>query len=101
MSNLSVLAQNTLAGLSETAGLLYLNLLDTYQGWNSPTGERQAFFEADRYESLVAGKLDHILENYPGFEQMPPRIKADLKAFLTNRWKNNFTGKKERRQCAV
>jgi hypothetical protein len=94
MSNLPVLTQNTLAGLSEGAGLLYLDLLDKYQGWNSVNGERKAFFKADRYERLCGGVADHIIDAYPGFNHVPSDVKTSVKSFIKDRWKNNFIAPK-------
>jgi hypothetical protein len=95
VSNLPVIAQNTLAGLSEGAGLLYLDLLDKYQGWNSVQGERKAFFEADRYERLCGDVTDHIIDAYPGFSHVPSDVKTSVKSFLKDRWENNFMDKEK------
>ena len=89
MSNYSTLQQNTLLGFSETAGCLYLNLLDKYQGWNTNDGERMAFLEAHRYENSVGETLDYILDGAPMWS-LDPSTKKSLSGFFADRWRHNF-----------
>jgi dsDNA-binding SOS-regulon protein len=83
MHNNSILEQNTLYGLSESAGVLYLKLLDQFQG-----DERRAFLVADRYDRAVGGTLDHILSHMPDAPDAETRKK--LSVYFSERWRNNF-----------
>ena len=84
MSNYSILQHNTLYGLSETAGILYLRLCDQYRD------ERRAFLEADRYDNRCGEVLHKVLYEYPGFAEIPQQVKTDLSRFMSERWRNNF-----------
>ena len=94
MNNLPILTQNTLLGLSEGGGLLYLDLLDKHQGWNNVQNEHKAFFEAHNYDSKVGCVFDHIIDNYDSFSNISKDIKTSMKSFMKDRWKNNFMDKK-------
>ncbi|MES2783401.1 MAG: hypothetical protein V4657_11435 [Pseudomonadota bacterium] len=83
MSNHSTLERNTLDGFSEAAGILYLKLIDVYQGH-----ERKAFMAACRFEERCAGVLDYILRNGP--MALDAKTKAELSAFFSERWRHNF-----------
>ncbi|GGZ02546.1 hypothetical protein [Novosphingobium colocasiae] len=87
MSNYSTLQRNTLAGLSETAGALYLTLLDVFQG-HTRDGERKAFLAACDYDKQVGSTLDRILRHMPGAPG--PMVHAQLSAFFADRWRYNF-----------
>ncbi len=89
-SNLPILAQNTLLGLSETAGILYLKLLDQFEGWSNPANERRAFLTACDYEDRCGSVLGHILTAYPGFSHVAGKTRADLSRFFSERWRHNF-----------
>ena len=89
MSNYRTIERNTLDGLSEMAGILYLRLLDVFQG-HTPEGERKAFLAACRYEAGCAGVLDYILENYDFAFEKNSKAKSDLKEFFAKRWQYNF-----------
>lgn len=91
MSNATILAENTLAGFSDGAQKLYLDLMDKYRGWSDRAGERRAFFEAYRYERLVGRTVAYILRNAPTIQQGPHIVK--LERFLADRWRHNFMGK--------
>lgn len=84
MSNNSILEQNTLAGFSETSGILYLKLIETTQS------EKKAFLLADTYERLTGNKLDKILREFPGFSGMPAEVRTALSKFFSERYRNNF-----------
>jgi hypothetical protein len=90
MSNYSPLIQNTLDGLSETAGALYLSLLDVMQG-HTKEGERKAFWTACQYDDGVGGVIDYILNNMPNAPDEATR--ASLSRFFAKRWQNNFMGR--------
>jgi hypothetical protein len=90
MSNYSPLQHNTLAGMSETAGILYLKLCEKYQAHKSPAYERRAFFDACKFEEKCAGVFDHILHRYEGFAHIPADVKTSLADFMAGRWLNNF-----------
>lgn len=83
MSNYSILQQNTLLGLGETAGVLYLRLCDQFRD------ERRAFFEACRFDKRVAGPLDRIWRS-PCFDDMPDHTRQELNVFMAERWRHNF-----------
>lgn len=89
MSNYSVLQQNTLAGLSDGAGKLYLDLCDRYQAHKSDASERRAFLEASRYDERVGGVIDHILRNYPCGD-LPSETITSLSQFFADRYRHNF-----------
>lgn len=89
MSNYTILAQNTLDGLSETAGILYLKLLDVFEGHRSKDGERKAFLTACRYEDKCGEVIDYILRNSSA-HSIDSRTMADLSRFFAERWRNNF-----------
>jgi dsDNA-binding SOS-regulon protein len=78
---------NTLNGLSETAGELYLKLLDVMQG-HTREGERKAFMSACRYDQKCGEVLDYILRNAPNAPDERTRI--ELSRFFAERWRNNF-----------
>lgn len=86
--NLPLLVRNTCDGLTEGGQKLYLDLLDRFQGWSKPEGERQAFALANRYDAEASSVLDHIFANAALF-QRGPHI-CELKRFIAERWKNNF-----------
>lgn len=82
MDNHSILERNTLDGLSEPSGILYLKLLDVFQG-----NERRAFLVACRFEDRCAGLLDYI------FQHLLPSNKNtrhELSQFFSERWRHNF-----------
>lgn len=87
MSNYSILEENTLAGFSETAGCLYLKLLDVFQG-----DERRAFLTACRYEDEAGGVLDYIMLHGPvgPTGQLDPITYRELSRFMAERWRHNF-----------
>lgn len=87
--NYSTLQRNTLDGLSETAGFLYLKLVDTLQGHRPGPAERQAFLEACRYDEVVGRALDRIMLS--GCD-MDPQSGAyrELSAFFAERYRHNF-----------
>lgn len=91
MSNYSILMQNTLDGLSETAGCLYLKLLDVFQG-HTKEGERKAFLAACDYEEKFGATLDYILRNMP--DAPDDETRATLSQFFSERFRNNFMGEK-------
>ena len=98
MSNMTVLQQNTLAGLSETAGMLYLALVDKYQGHRAGPGERRAFMEAAKYDERTGNVIDYILTNCPldhwadTPRPLPQRARTELSSFFAERWRHNFIG---------
>ena len=81
--NYSTIQKNTLDGLSESAGVLYLKLCDVFCG-----DERRAFLEACRYEDRVARVLGYILRRAP--LTIDDRTRTDLSTFFAERWRNNF-----------
>ena len=83
MSNYSILQQNTLDGFSESAGILYMKMLDVFQ-----QNEHKAFMAACRYEDKCAGVLDYILRNMPNAPDDETR--CILSQFFADRWRNNF-----------
>ena len=83
MSNHSILEQNMLYGFSETAGMLYLKLIDVFQGC-----EKKAFLAAYYYECKAGAALDHILTFMP--KAPDEKTKAELSKFFSERWRNNF-----------
>lgn len=94
MRNLAPLQLNTLAGFSETAGALYLDLLDKFEGWADRTGERKAFWTACRYEQECGEALDYILRENP-VHDLDARTMSDLSQFFAARWRNNFMTRAE------
>lgn len=90
MSNYSVLQRNTLDGLSDMAGILYLKLCDAFEAHKGAANERKAFLAACRFENGCAETLDHILTRYPGFAHI---ALADLRRFFAERWRHNFMPK--------
>jgi len=89
MSNYSTLTENTLMGLSEMAGILYLKLLDAYQGHSSAANERKAFYAACHFDNNAGDVLDYILRNNP-VHNLPEKIISELSEFFAARWRNNF-----------
>jgi hypothetical protein len=85
VDNYSILERNTLDGFSEPAGILYLKLLDVFQG-----DERRAFIVACRYEDRFAALIDYILRNMPGPLRPNEKTRRDLFQFFTDRWRHNF-----------
>jgi hypothetical protein len=83
--NHSILERNTLAGFSEAAGMLYLRLLDQYQG-----DEQRAFMAANQFEDQCAATLGNIIERYPGFLDITTGTKSKLSRFFAERWRHNF-----------
>ena len=90
MSNYSILQQNTLAGLSETAQCLYLKLLGVFQG-HTKDGERKALFAASRYDDRFGDVIDYIMRNCPN--KPDDKTRQSLSAFFAERWRNNFMPK--------
>lgn len=84
-SNYSHLEENTLAGLSEAGGILYLKLVEKYNG-----NETKAFLAAHKYDNTCGEVLSHILKNGPTFESYPEEVRKNLLTFLTERYRNNF-----------
>ena len=91
MSNYSILMQNTLDGLSETAGALYCKLLDAFEAHKSPNNERRAFLAADRYDRQCGEVLDYIIRNNPANHVGDETLTA-LAHFFAERWRHNFMG---------
>lgn len=91
--NYSTLQRNTLDGLSETAGCLYLKLLDTLEAHRSQHNERIAFLIACRYDSQVGGVIDYILRHFYHLNKSDPETFAILSQFFSERWRNNFMEK--------
>lgn len=89
-SNHSILTANTLLGLSEPAQLLYLTLLDRYQGHTDRRGEHRALFAATRFERRCAGTIAYILEHAPTMQEFPPSVRTSLHQFFAERWRHNF-----------
>lgn len=83
MSNYSILQKNTLDGFSESAGILYLKMLDVFQ-----QNERKSFLVACRYEDKCAGVLDYIMRNMPNAPDAETR--QSLSQFFAKRWRHNF-----------
>jgi len=86
MDNYTTLQRNTLDGLSETAGILYLRLCDQYRD------ERKAFWEACRYDDSVGATFDYIVRNSPAHNLDESTI-TSLSRFMSERWRHNFMGK--------
>jgi len=83
MGNYSTLQHNTLDGLSEMAGMLYLKLTDVLRN------ERKAFIAACRFEDNCAATIDHILRNSP-VHDLDEKTMSELSRFFSERWRNNF-----------
>ena len=86
-NNYSILQRNTLDGFSETAGCLYLKLLDVFQGHKSGDSERRAFLEACLYEDAGGGHVGKMLHN-PIHNASGETI-SGLSLFFSERWRNN------------
>ena len=84
--NYSTLERNTLHGLSEPAGHLYLKLLDKYQGSNR-SGEKRAFLEACRYDEQVGRVTAKMLQGAPHFADAETR--SEVGRYLAERWMHN------------
>lgn len=98
MTNYSPLQANTLAGLSETAGCLYLKLLEVFEAHKSPANERRAFLAADYYEQNAGAVLDYILRHNPVHRLDEPTLQS-LSAFFAERWRHNFMPRIEARRA--
>lgn len=94
VTNYSILQENTLAGFSETAGCLYLRLLDIFQNH-----ERKAFLAAREYEekcgkfiNLSFRKSLEIAYESPEiqFSQSAEDTLAQLSDLFAKRWLHNF-----------
>lgn len=95
MDNYSPLQRNTLAGLSDISGLLYLQLCDKYEAHKSQDRERRAFLDACECEEKMGEVISHIIYEYPGFETVSEEVKHDLCSFFMKRWLNNFMEKRK------
>lgn len=87
--NYTTLQRNTLDGLSETAGCLYLKLVDAFEGHRSRANERRAFLTACRYEDGCGEVIDYILRNNP-VHDLDARTLTSLSQFCAERWRHNF-----------
>jgi len=91
MGNYSPLMRNTLDGLSDGAGSLYLKLFEKYQG-----DERKAFLEACRYEESCGEVVSLMIEKaceisaQDGIVATNPNARRDLEVFFADRWRHNF-----------
>jgi hypothetical protein len=83
MTNYSFLEQNTLSGFSETAGILYMKLLDVFQG-----DERKAFWAANRYEDKCGNVIGYILDNMP--KAPDSKTRHQISQFFSERYRHNF-----------
>jgi hypothetical protein len=88
-TNYSILQQNTLAGLSETAGLLYLKLLDVFEAHRSRENECRCLLAACRYDDQAGNVLDFIMRNSPA-HNLDAGTLSKLSAFFADRWRHNF-----------
>lgn len=86
-SNYAPIHRNTLDGLSETAGFLYMTLVDAFQG-HTRGGERRAFLAACDYDDKCGSALDHIMRRMPGAPS--PEVRSLLSKFFAERWRHNF-----------
>ncbi|MEO9521687.1 MAG: hypothetical protein ABJC88_16920 [Parasphingorhabdus sp.] len=93
MSNYSTLTQNTLAGLGDMAGALYLDLLDIYQGHSNRSNEKKAFLAACDFDERGGGFLDYVLDNSP-VHNLDRKAKVELSEFMAKRYRINFMEKK-------
>ena len=89
-SNYSPLQRNTLDGLSETAGVLYMRLLDAFEAHKAAANERRAFLAACDYDERAGTTLDYILRYSP--MNVDDKTRSELSAFFATRWRNNFMG---------
>jgi hypothetical protein len=87
--NYSPLQRNTLDGLSETAGVLYLRLCDAFEAHRSRANERRAFYAACDYEDKVGAPLDFVLRHNP-VHAIDESTFSALSTFFAERWRNNF-----------
>lgn len=87
-TNYSILETNTLDGLSEGGGVVYMRLIDKYQG-----NERKAFALACVFDDSCGSVLEYILVNGP--IDCTPKVRSELLAFHAQRWLNNFLDKYE------
>lgn len=87
--NYTPLQCNTLDGLSEMAGCLYLDLCDLYRAHESQANERRAFLEACRFEDQAARTIDYIMDNNPVWT-LNAEVKSQLSQFFATRWLHNF-----------
>lgn len=83
MGNYSTLQRNTLDGLSEMAGMLYLKLTDVYRN------EHKAFIAACRFEDNCAATIDYILRSSP-VHNLDEKTMSEISHFFSERWRNNF-----------
>lgn len=81
MSNYSVLQHNTMHGFSETASVLYLDLVDKLQC------EKKAFFAACKYEEKLGILLEKLFTSY--FE-LDKEVLIQLSTFFAKRYMHNF-----------
>lgn len=90
-SNHSILTQNTLLGLSEPAQLLYLDLLDKFEGHTSKKGELKAFRHACRMDKYCGSTFERIISNYGDVTGMSinEETRQALYKFFADRWKNS------------
>lgn len=93
--NYSILERNTLDGLGDGAGHLYLKLRAKYQG-----DDRRAFLEASRYDEefgrilgLLFAKTAEIRTSQGIIECANPVVEQDLEKFAADRWFHNFREK--------
>lgn len=89
--NYTILQRNTLDGLSETAGALYLKLIDVFEAHRGRANERKAFLAACRYEDQCGGVLDYILRNSPAHD-LDARTLTYLAQFFSERWRHSSVG---------
>jgi len=89
VTNYSPLQQNSLAALSQTAGHLYLKLVDAFEAHRSPDNERRAFLAACDYDEKVGGVVDYIIRNSPAHD-LDASTMSQLSAFFADRWRHNF-----------
>ena len=93
MSNYSILQQNTLAGLSEAGGCLYLTLLDVFQG-HTKAGEHKALFAATRFDEQCGDVFDYILRNYfDELDELDEKTRQSISAFFAERYRHSFMDK--------
>lgn len=86
---LTHLQLNTLDALSKTAGHLYLELFDAWEGHKSPENEQRAFFAACEYEDRFGSFVDAVMRSNP-VHRFDDRTFSDLSIFFAKRWRNNF-----------
>lgn len=90
MTNYTPLQKNTLDGLSETAGILYMDLCDKLKAHESRENERVAFLAACGFDMGAGGVFDYIMRNYPGFSDVDDGTKTKLARFCADRYRHNF-----------